>query len=305
MPLLGRPRCQQVTQEQGIGRAELFEPCVEAVMHGVDPSGDATGLGIMPHHQQREGGHERSRKDVGGQHGENYGFSQWHEQELGHAAQEKHRYEHDTDGKRRDKRRHRDFAGAIQDGLVQARSHVQVTLDILDGHRGVIHQDADSQCQPAQRHHVDRLAQQLQADQRDKDRQRDRDRDDGGGAPVAQEEKQHHRREPGSDQGFVHHTRDRGLHEDRLVRQQLYVNAFGQQWQQRRQLLLDVRHDVQRRGAAVLERRENQAALAVLAHDVGLGRKPVSHVGHFAQVGRCTVHRPDRDVVEPLKTVGR
>ncbi len=40
--------------------------------------------------------------------------------------------------------------------------------------------------------------------------------------------------------------------------------------------------DVEGRGAAVLEHRQQHAALAVLAHDVGLRRKSVAHVGDFA-----------------------
>ena len=51
-----------------------------------------------------------------------------------------------------------------------ARRHVPV--DVLDGHRGVIHQDAHRQRQPAQGHEVDRLAQRAE-------------NGDGGRAPTA------------------------------------------------------------------------------------------------------------------------
>ena len=46
--------------------------------------------------------------------------------------------------------------------LHQRLPHRQIAMRILDLHRRIVHQDADRQRQPAQRHHVDGLAQQAQ-----------------------------------------------------------------------------------------------------------------------------------------------
>ncbi len=136
-----------------------------------------------------------------------------------HAGQEEHRHEHDTDTQRRDERRHRDFAGAVENRLVQIRAHMQVPLDVLDRHRRIVDQNPDRQRKAAQRHDVDGLPERVQRDQRGQDRQRNRNRDDAGAAPVAEEQQDHRSGQCGGDQRFAHHALHRRLHEHRLVEQ--------------------------------------------------------------------------------------
>ena len=62
---------------------------------------------------------------------------------------------------------------------------LQVPVDVLDRHRGVVHQNSDRERQAAQRHDVDGLADRRQADDRRQHRQRDRDRDDQRAAPAS------------------------------------------------------------------------------------------------------------------------
>ena len=64
-------------------------------------------------------------------------------------------------------------------------------VDVLDLDGRLVHQDADRQRQAAQRHQVDRLARQPQADDGRQQRERDVEHDDDHAAPVAQEQ-QHH-----------------------------------------------------------------------------------------------------------------
>ena len=51
-------------------------------------------------------------------------------------------------------------------------------MDVLDGYRRLIHQNADGQRQSAQRHHVDRLPAEPQGHQGCHQRQRDVQQDD-------------------------------------------------------------------------------------------------------------------------------
>ena len=50
-------------------------------------------------------------------------------------------------------------------------------MGVLDRHRRIVDQDADRERQAAERHGVERLAEEIQHDQRRQDRQRDRDHD--------------------------------------------------------------------------------------------------------------------------------
>ena len=48
-----------------------------------------------------------------------------------------------------------------------------VAIDVLDFNRGVVHQDADRQSEPAERHDVDRLPDRTEHNDGGQDRQRD------------------------------------------------------------------------------------------------------------------------------------
>ena len=98
---------------------------------------------------------------------------------------------------------------------------------------------------------------------------------------------------------------DRGLDEDRLVEQRLDRDLLGHLLGRLGQQRAQVGHDVQRRRAAVLQHRQQHAALAVLAHDVGLRREAVAHEGDVADGGRRAVDGAHRQVVERGDGVGR
>ena len=59
----------------------------------------------------------------------------------------------------------------------------QQAMGVLDRHRRIVDQDADRERETAERHGVERLAEEVQHDERRKDRQRNRDHDDQGRAP--------------------------------------------------------------------------------------------------------------------------
>src|SRR5207247_749087 len=118
-------------------------------------------------------------------------------------------------------RRHRDLLGAVQDGLDDGLAHVEVAVDVLDLHGGVVHEDADGEREPTERHDVDGLAEQAEGDDRRQDRERDGDRDDERAPPAPQEEQDHRGGETGGDHRLANHAADRRAHEARLVGKRL------------------------------------------------------------------------------------
>ena len=81
---------------------------------------------------------------------------------------------------------------AVEDRLLDRLALLQMPVDVLDGHGGVVDQDADREREAAERHDVERLADRRQHDDGAEHRERDRDRDDDGRAPAAEEQQDHH-----------------------------------------------------------------------------------------------------------------
>ena len=102
--------------------------------------------------------------------------------------------EHREDAQERQQTRDRRFHVSLPDGSRHRRRVLHLGVDVLDLDRRLVDQDADGQGQPAQGHDVDRIARQIEDDDRPQERQRDVEDDDDHGPQVPQE-KQHH--EPG------------------------------------------------------------------------------------------------------------
>ena len=69
-------------------------------------------------HRQRR--HQRSRKDVGREHGKDDRLGEWDEEVSRDTAQEEHRQKHDADAKGRDEGGNGDLRCAFKDGVVAA-----------------------------------------------------------------------------------------------------------------------------------------------------------------------------------------
>ena len=109
------------------------------------------------------GRHDGARQDVRGEHGEEDGLGQRHEEILRHAAQKEHGHEDDADGEGGDQRGHGDLRGAVEDGLLDVLAHFEIAVDVLDLDGGVVDEDADGQRQSAEGHDVDGLAERARA----------------------------------------------------------------------------------------------------------------------------------------------
>ncbi|ARF88207.1 uncharacterized protein BCN122_II1464 [Burkholderia cenocepacia] len=298
---------EQDAEQHDVPRAQPLERAVERVMDAGEARRRMVGTGVRllrAEQQHRERRHQRARQHVRREHREHHGFRERHEQEARDARQEEHRHEHDADAQRRHERGHRDLARAFEDRVVQVRTEMEVPLDVLDRDGRVVDENADREREPAERHDVDGLAERGQRDQRREDRQRNRDRDDQRAAPVAEEQQDHHRGQHGGDQRLVDHALDGRVDEHRLVEQRRDREPLGQRRDHLRQQRLQVRHDLERRRVAAFQDRDEHAALAVLAHDVGLRREAVADRRHLAQVGRRAVDGLDRQVVDVGDGIG-
>ncbi len=175
---------------------------------------------------------------------------------------------------------------------------------VVDRDRGVVHQDPDGECQPAQGHHVERLSQRREADDRAQHRERNRGRDNERAAPAPQEEEDHERREAGGDERLADDPRDRGADEHRLVHEHLNVEGRRQRGLERDEQRLHAVDHREARGIPVLEHAHVGAMLSVLAHDVGLDAGTVAHIRDVADVDHRPVDLLDRHVVELRDDLG-
>ena len=317
-------RCHRQAEERdqeklGVGDTQLEDPVITAAEsleqvletplkpHQDVAAGAPSFLGggvRLPQQVLGHGGDNGSREDVGGQHREADRLGERHEQELGHAAQEEHRHEDDADRDGRHQGRDGDLSGAIQDGVLDLLALVEVAVDVLDLDGGVVDQDPHREGQPPQRHDVDGFAQGSQRQQRRENGQGDRDGDDHGAAPASQEDQDHEGRQAGGDDGLAHHSVDGRANEHRLIGQRRDLQVRGELRPENLQLVADPLHDVERGGLAGLDHRQQRRALPVDAHDVGLGRKPVTDVGHVADEHHRSVGGAHREVVQIVQDRG-
>ena len=132
-------------------------------------------------------------------------------------------------------------------------AQVHVAMVVLDLHGGIVHQDAHGQRHSAQRHHVERLVQDVEHEDGGQDRQRDRRDDDQGAPPGSQEQQDHQPRQAAGDHPFVEDSRDGRPHEDALVKQEVDLEARRQAGQDLGHQLARLGHHRQRRGAAIAQ----------------------------------------------------
>ncbi len=246
------------------------------------------------HHRR----HQRSRQQVRRHHREHHRHRQRREQVLRRTRQQQHRHEHDADGQRGDERRHGNLRCAVQNRVHQRLPHRHVAMRVLDLHRRIVHQDADGERQPAERHHVDRLAEQTEDRDRRQDRQRNRDADDQRAAPAAEKQQDHEARQQRRDQRLADDAADGRPHEQRLIAEDRQLQVLRDRGHDPGQRVLHRVDDGQRGRPAVARDGQQHPARPVRADDVGLRNEAVVNRGDVFEVDRRAVDRLDRQVVE-------
>jgi hypothetical protein len=143
--------------------ADLLEVVLEAALEGDE--GIAAGaalfgvfVAVLLEQVLGHGGHDGAGEQVAGQHGEDDGFGERHEEVARDAAQEEHGHEDDADGERGDEGGNGDLGGAVEDGLLDLLAGLEIAVDVFDFDGGVVDQDADGEGQAAEGHDVDGLA---------------------------------------------------------------------------------------------------------------------------------------------------
>ncbi len=244
--------------------------------------------------------HDGSGPSIGSQHGEADRFGQRYEEEFRHARKEKHGKENDANAQRGNERRHGDLLSAIENRLDRFLAHGQIAIDVLDFHGGVVHQDADGQCQTAQRHDVDGFAESAEHQNADENRKWNGNRDDQRALPVSEEDQNHHCRQARGDQGLAQDSLDGCAHEKRLIKERRDAQALGQRRRVVLQDFLDAVDDIERRSAAGLVSGHEHAALPVHADNIGLRAEAVANVSDVFHVNRRAVHGFYRQIVQPF-----
>jgi hypothetical protein len=129
-----------------------------------------------------------ARKAVGREHRERDREAEWREQVFCRPFKKNDRSEHAADRQRRDQGRHRYAGGAVQGRFGQWLVFLgQQTMGVLDRHGRVVDENADGEHQSAQCHRVERIAEEIENDQRRQDGERDRDHHHQGRAPGPEE----------------------------------------------------------------------------------------------------------------------
>ncbi len=231
--------------------------------------------------------HERPRQQVREQHRVHDRERERQEEVLGDAAEEHDRREDDADGERADERRHRDLLRAREDRLDERPAGGVVSVDVLDLDGRVVDEHPDGEREATQRHDVDRLSREREADDGAEDRERDRRDDDERAPRRAEEEQDHQRHERGCDRCLADDAPQRAPHEDRLVEPEADLEPGRRRLPDERDRRLHLVDDPERRRGGVLQDREVRRAPPVDAHDVRLHGVRVGHGRHVAhQHGR-------------------
>ena len=104
------------------------------------------------------GWNERARQGERTDQCKHDGLGQRREQIASDAAELEHRHEDDAQAEQRHKGRNNNLLRAVEDGLFDFLALFEMIINVLDGHRPVVDQNADGKSEAAERHDVDGLA---------------------------------------------------------------------------------------------------------------------------------------------------
>ena len=153
--------------------------------------------------------HERPRQQIGADHRKGHGQGHRPEQELAHARHQRQRSQHQERAERRNQLGHGHFAGPQKAASFGSSAEAQMAVGVFQADDRAIDQRPDRQRQAGQRHHVDRHADCVQADDRSQHRDGNRGDRDQRHPPFAQEEQDHQRAENRPQHPLLDQGRDR------------------------------------------------------------------------------------------------
>jgi hypothetical protein len=192
------------------------------------------------------------------------------------------------------------WAAPSRNSLVQRLAFLQMTGDIFNGYRGVVHQDPDGQGQAAQRHQVDGLMQEAQDNHGAQDGQRNRNSHDHGAPPASQEDQDHQRREDGGDASLSDNAADGSANENGLVCELLNLELRRQRLLNAGKQVANALDHAERGRVAVFDYSGQNTTVAILTNDVGLRDETIAHVRDISEIDSRVAHHFNRQVVHFL-----
>jgi len=141
-------------EQADVAAAGFFEVVFEAALEGDE--GIAAGLtlggvfvAVFLEQVLGHGGNDGSGEQVAGEHGEDDGFSEGHEEVARDPAEEEHGHEDDADGEGGNESGDGDLGGAVEDGLLDFLAGFEIAVDVFDFNGGVVDEDADGEGEAA------------------------------------------------------------------------------------------------------------------------------------------------------------
>src|SRR5712664_1421671 len=120
-------------------------------------------------------------------------------------------------------------------------------MNVLDGDRRVVHQDADSQRQTPKSHDIDGLSQGAEENDGSQNGKRNRNSDNQRAAPTSKKQENHDSRKAGRDERLSQNAGNGATDEDGLVSEQPNLKVRRKRRLYSWQKVLDCSDDVQRR----------------------------------------------------------
>ena len=157
------------------------------------------GPGLISQEMARHHRHQGAAQQIRGQHRKHHGTGERSKQVLGSPGQQQHGHENNADRECRYEGRHRNLLRPVEDCSGKRFLHAKIAMDVLHLDGCVVDENADRECEPAERHHVDRLLQKSQHNERRQDRKRDRNAYGQHAAPAAEEQQDHQPCQRGGD----------------------------------------------------------------------------------------------------------
>ena len=252
----------------------------------------------QPHAQHR---HERARQKIRRHHRKTHGHRQRRKQRTRCTGHEKRGRENREHAEHCEQSRHR----SLQRGIVGRAGHgcaaMQMRVDVFDGHRRFVHEDAHSERESAERHEMDALPRDPQRERCRQQRDGNIDHHDERASHAAQKEQHHQPRQRRADGAFFDEVADGPQHHRRLVHSERHLHVVGDCRLKLRKVRPHQIHDRERRGIGAFRYRHVHGAAAiherVAGDDVGL----IIHGGHIAHIHRAGGRHADGHGFEVLR----
>src|SRR3981189_1705762 len=186
-------------------------------------------------------------------------------------------------------------------GAGKAATIGKTGMDVLDGDRRLVDQDADSQRQPTQGHDVDRLTRYPERRHRRQDRERNVQDHDERTAPVTQKQQHHETREYRAESAFDEQAPDGARHVGGLVELVTDLNIVRQYGLEAWQVGFDGLDDRECRGVRSFGYGDVDRGASIHQRIAGLDVGAVFDRSDVADEDRLRSVRADGNVVQALE----